>query len=162
MAVDYFLKIDGIKGESRDAKHAGDIEIESFSFGVSNGGSVEPGGRTGGGRAGRASFDDFTFVMRASTASPQIFQACASGQHLGSAILTARRSGGDQQDFLKYTLTDVLVSRYQQAAASESSLPLDQMSLNFAKVQVEYRPQSEKGSLEAPVTAGWDLKLNKF
>ncbi|MDP1804754.1 MAG: type VI secretion system tube protein Hcp, partial [Acidimicrobiales bacterium] len=90
MAVDMFLKLDGINGESRDSKHKGEIEIESFSWGASNSGSAAHAGGAGGG-AGKGSMQDVSFVTRGSKASPQLFLAGASGQHLRSGLRTGRR-----------------------------------------------------------------------
>ncbi|MGH9278258.1 MAG: Hcp family type VI secretion system effector [Acidimicrobiales bacterium] len=156
--VDYFLKIDGVDGESTDDKHKGELEIESFSWGLSNSGSAAHGG---GGGAGKAAFQDFSFVTPISKASPKLFLACASGEHIKQAYLTARKAGKDQQDFYKVTLTDVLVSSYQQGGAESSDVvPTDQVSFNFSKIEVEYKPQRADGSLDAPVKAGWDVKAN--
>lgn len=134
MAVDFFLKIDGIKGESRDAKHAGQIEIESFSWGLSNPGSAGVGG---GGAAGKVSMQDFHFVTPVSTASPQLMLGCATGKHLKQAILTVRKAGGKQEDYLTVKMTDILVSSFQQGGAGGDVQPMDQVSLNFSKVELQ-------------------------
>lgn len=158
--VDYFLKIDGIEGESTDAKHRGEIEILSFSWGVSQTGSFAGGG--GGGGAGKASFQDLSFVTTTSKASPKLFLASASGQHIKEATLTLTKVAdkkGEQQEYLKIKLTDVLVSSYSQGG-STGGVPTDSFSLNFAKIEVEYRPTNPDGSLDAPVRAGWDVKAN--
>ena len=156
--VDYFLKIDGVDGESADSKHKGEIELESWSFGVSNSGSAASGG---GGGAGKASFQDLHFTTGVSKASPKLFLACASGDHIKQATLTCRKAGGDQQDFYIVKLSDVLVSSFEQAGSSSSDVvPTDQVSMNYAKIEVEYRPQRADGSLDAPVKAGWDLAKN--
>ena len=160
MAVDYFLKIDGIAGESRDSKHKDEIELQSFSWGAHQA-ALQPGGGGGGGGAGKVSMQDFHFVMRTNKASPKLFLACASGQHLKSAVLTARKAGKDQQQFLVYKFTDLLVSGYQTGGTEGSDEPVDQVSFNFSKVQLEYRPQDPTGKLGGAVTAGWDVKANK-
>jgi type VI secretion system secreted protein Hcp len=157
MAVDMFLKLDGIDGESKDAKHKGEIDIESFSFGASNPGSTSGG--TGGG-AGKVSMQDFSFTTQVNKASPKLFLACASGQHIKTALLTVRKAGGQQQDFLKITFSDVTVSGYHEGAADASDTPTDQVSLNFSKIHVSFSGQKPDGSPDAPVTAGWDLKKN--
>lgn len=156
--VDYFLKIDTIPGESTDGKHKNEIEIESFSWGLSNSGSGAHGGAGG---AGKAAFQDFSFVTPVSKASPKLFLACASGEHIKQAILTARKAGKGQQEFLKVTLTDLLVSSYQTDAAGGDAVPTDQVSLNFSKIEVAYREQKADGSLGESQVAGWDIKANK-
>ena len=156
MAVDYFLKIDGIEGDSSDAKQKGAIELQSFSGGETRQASHAGGG----GGAGKVSMQDFHFVTTISKASPKLLLACASGQHLKHATLVARKAGKDQQEFLVYKFTDVLVSSYQTAGVDDL-LPTDQVSLSFARIDIEYRPQRPDGSLDAPVKASWDLKANK-
>jgi type VI secretion system secreted protein Hcp len=86
--------------------------------------------------------------------------ACASGQHFKSATLTARKAGKGQQEFLVYKLTDVLVTSYQTGGSSGSDAPGDSVALDFASIEVEFRPQSSTGKVE-PVKAGWDVKANK-
>jgi type VI secretion system secreted protein Hcp len=157
VAVDYFIKIDGIEGESADSKHKGEIEVLSFSWGLSNPGTY---GRGAGRAAGKAAFQDFHFVARTSKASPKLFLACASGSHVKSAVLTARRAAKDQLEFLEYRFSEVVVSAFQ-TGGSDDAEPVDQISLNYAKVELEYRPASPSGKLEAPVKAAWDLKANK-
>jgi type VI secretion system secreted protein Hcp len=159
--ADYFLKLDGIEGESQDKGHKGEIEIDSFSWGLSQGGSGIRGaiGAGGGGGAGKASFQDMSFTTSVSKASPKLMLAAATGEHIKQAVLVARKAGGDQQEYYRVQLSDVLVSSFQNdggaAGVGES------FSLNFAKIEFEYRPQKADGSLDAPVKAGYDVKANK-
>ena len=158
MPSQYFLKIDGIQGESSDVKHVGEIEVESFGFGVTQ--PVVHG--TGGGTlAAKSSFHDFHFVAHTSKASPKLFLACASGQHIASAVLTCRRAGRTRQEFLIVRLADVLVTSYEIQGDEEDPGPTDLVSLAYGKVQLEYRAQKADGTLEAPVKAGWDVERNK-
>ncbi len=156
--VDYFLKIEGIQGESQDAKHKNEIELESFSWGETQSGVVGPGG----GAAGKVQMQDFHFVKRLDQASPKLFLACASGQHIKLATLVARKAGKGQQEFLIYKFSDLLVSSYQTGGSAHGDLlPMDQVSFNFGRIEVEYRPQKADGSLAPPIKAGWDVKQNK-
>ena len=158
-ASDYLLEIDGIKGESSDKKHKDTIEISSFSWGVSQTGAHSSGG---GGGAGKASFQDLHFTTHVNKASPLLFKRCATGEHIKKATLFVRKAGGNQEDYLTIKLTDVLVSSYQTKPSSDSdAVPTDQVSLNFAKIEFDYRPQLSSGQLGAPVHGGWDLKANK-
>jgi type VI secretion system secreted protein Hcp len=158
MAVDYFIKFDGIKGESADAKHKGEIDIESWSWGETQ---VRPG-HGGGGGAGKVSMQDFLFVMRLNAASPNLMQACASGKHIKTAMLSGRKAGKGQQDYLTFKFHDVLVSSYQTGGSEQGDVvPTDQVSFNFAKIEVEYKAQKPDGSLAPAVRFGWDLKANK-
>jgi type VI secretion system secreted protein Hcp len=157
--VDFFLKIDGIPGESPDAKHKGEIDLEAFSWGAANVGA-QPGGPGGG--AGKVALQDLHFTTKVNKASPMLFLACATGKHIKQAILTARKAGKTQQEFLIIKMTDVLISSYQ-ASGSEAGadLPMDQVSFNFARLDYEYRPQNPDGSLGPPVKSGWDVKKGK-
>jgi type VI secretion system secreted protein Hcp len=158
MAHDMFLKLDGISGESADDKHKGEIDIQSFSFGVSQTGTA---GRGGGAGAGKASFTDISIVKSADKASPNLMAKCATGEHIASALLTVRKAGGTQQEYYKIKLTDLLVSNFQNTGSGNDSIPLETLSLNFAKIEFEYNEQDSKGGLKGVVKAGYDLKANK-
>lgn len=155
-----FLKIDGIEGESSDAKHKGEIEIESFSWGASAPGTAGPGGGAGAG-AGRVTMEDFTFTTPVTRASPKLFLACAERRRIKTALLTVRRSGSQQHDFLKVTMTDVQISGWTQATAG-AELPMDQVSMNFGKVQIAHIGQRPDGTPGDIVSAGWDSKNTKI
>ena len=157
-AIDYFLKLDGIKGESADAKHKDEIDIESWSWGETNAGTT---GRGGGGGAGKVQMQDFHFVMRLNRSSPELAKACATGQHIKLATLTARKAGKGQQEFLTFKFHDVLISSYQSGGAEGSLTPIDSVSFNYAKVELEYRQQKSDGSLGSAETFKYDLKSNK-
>jgi type VI secretion system secreted protein Hcp len=157
VAVDYFLQITGIEGESADAKHKGWIDVFSWSWGETNAAPPHAGG---GGGAGKVAMQDLTFTSFMSKASPKLLLACASGQHVKEAKLVGRKAGKGQQEFLTWTFSDILVSSYQTGGAEASDTPVDSVSLNFAKLKFEYRAQKADGSLDAPVTAGWDVKAN--
>jgi type VI secretion system secreted protein Hcp len=153
-----FLKLDGIKGESQDAKHKNEIELASFSWGV--GQSAAPAG-AGRGGAGKVQFTDLEVAGPVSRASPILFLACATGQHIKEGLLSVRKSGAKQVEYLKIKLTDILVTGYDQTRNDEDDRPLDVISFNFSKFEYSYYPQKADGSLDAPVTAGYDLKRNK-
>ena len=157
-AVDYFLKIEGIDGESKDHKHAGEIQLESWSWGETQSGTHHSGG---GGGAGKVQMQDFHFVMTVNKASPKLMLACATGEHIKKAVLTCRKAGKEQQEFLVYTFSDLIVSSYQTGGSHGASvLPTEQISLNFSKIETEYKAQKPDGGLDSPVKAGYDLKKN--
>jgi type VI secretion system secreted protein Hcp len=157
-AIDYFLKIEGVEGESQDSKHKGEIEIDSWSWGETQ--SAPSAG--GGGGAGKVAMQDFHFVTKVSKASPKLFLSCATGQHLSKALLTCRKAGKDQQDFLEVTLTDVVVSSFTTGGAEASGVvPTDQFSLNFSKIEYEYTQRNADGTLAPPLKVGWDVRANK-
>jgi type VI secretion system secreted protein Hcp len=159
VAFDAFIEIDGVQGESTDAKHKDEIEVLSFSFGVSQAGGTPAGGGAG---AGKASVSDLQLVSRTQKSSPRLFVACASGEHIKQAVLSARKAGGKQQDFLVITLREVRVTSYQAGGSADADDgPLDQVTLGYGKIEIEYRPAGPKGTLGPPVKGGWDAKANR-
>ncbi len=157
MASDYLLEIEGIKGESSDKKHPGTIEIDSFSWGVSNAASMASGS---GGGAGKASFSDLSMMTNTCKASPLLMLACATGQHIKSAKLFVRKQGTEQHDYYVITLTDLLVSSFQTSGGGGSQSPSESFSLNFTKIEFSYSPQKPDGSLDTAIKASWNLKEN--
>jgi type VI secretion system secreted protein Hcp len=158
MSADFFLKLDGIKGESKDDKHKDEIDVQAWSWGESNAGSSSFGG---GGGAGKVSMQDFNFSMSMNKATPELMLYCAIGKPIKTATLVARKAGGGQQEFLTIKMSDVLVSSYQTGGSAGSGIPIESISLNFAKIEYEYKPQKPDGSLDSAVKAGYDLKANK-
>jgi type VI secretion system secreted protein Hcp len=157
--ADYFLKVDGAPGESQDSKHSSEIEVLSFTFGASQVGSASYGKGLG---AGKVSMQDFSFLMKANKAGPKLFLACAQGTHIKTAVLTCRKAGKDQQDYLKVTFTDLLVSSFNEAGSGGSDpIPMQSISLNFSKIEYEYKEQNADGSLGGVTKAHFDLKTNK-
>ena len=156
--VDYFLKMDGIQGESQDKTHKNEIELESWSWGETQSGTASRGGGMG---AGKVSMQDFHFVMKVNKSSPKLMLACAQGEHIKNAILTCRKAGKEQQEYLKWTFTDLLVSSFQTGGAGAGDvLPMDQISFNFAKIECEYKEQKPDGTLGGTIKAYYDMKQN--
>jgi type VI secretion system secreted protein Hcp len=160
VAERWFLKIDGIDGESTVDGHAGEIDVLSWSWGVTYPGGG-PGAGSGAG-AGKPEFNDFNFVARISKASPLLFLSCATGTHHKFAALTGARAGEKIKgsEFLKYKLTDVQVTGVQHAGG-EAESPTEQFSLNYTKFEISFSPMKVDGSLGAAVTAKFDLKQSK-
>ncbi|HEX2879545.1 MAG TPA: type VI secretion system tube protein Hcp [Polyangiaceae bacterium] len=150
-SVDMFLEIDGIKGESKDEKHKGEIEILSFSWGATNPTSDFGGG----GGTGKVSISDLSVIKPVDRSSTELFVHTATGKHIPEATLTLRKKSsdtGEPQEFLKIKLNDILVSSVQQAGAGDSDRPTESISLNFTKIELAY--QTEDGSV---VTGGYDI-----
>jgi type VI secretion system secreted protein Hcp len=157
--VDYFLKIDGVDGESTDDKHKGEIELESFSLGATNAGSFQSGG---GGGSGKVAMSDVHIVKKVDKASPKLFTSCATGEHLKTATIVCRKAGKDQQEFLTIVLSPILISSFQNAGSAGSDvIPMDQISINYGKIEFKYKPQKPDGSLGAEAIGGWDVTTNK-
>jgi type VI secretion system secreted protein Hcp len=160
MAIDIFAKIGDIKGESIDSKHKDEIEVLSFSWGVSNPASHSSGGGGAGAGAGKATFQDLSIVHKIDKATPSLLKACATGEHLKEATITHRKAGKGQQEFLVVKLNDVLVTGV--AHAGDVSGPASEtVTLAFAKVDFEYRPLKADESLDAGIHFKYDLKANK-
>jgi type VI secretion system secreted protein Hcp len=156
MAVDMFLKLDGIKGESKDHKHKDEIHIESFSWGISQTGAHATGG---GGGAGKVNVHDISITKFVDKASPELMLHCCSGKHIKEGLITVRKAGEKPLEYLKIKLNDLLVSGVQHAGHG-GDLLTENLTLNFSKFNVEYMEQDEKGAGKAPVVMGWDIKQN--
>ncbi len=158
MASDIFAKIGDIKGESFDDKHKDEVEVLSWSWGVSQSGSINQGG---GGGAGKATFNDFNFTHHVDKASPLLLKACATGEHIKDGTITVRKAGKGQQEFLIIKMSDIIVTGVSPSGAGDGSATAEHVALQFAKVDLEYRPQKADGSLDAGVHFKYDIKGNK-
>jgi type VI secretion system secreted protein Hcp len=156
MAADVFLKLGDIKGESTDAKHAGEIDVLSWSWGVSQAGTAASGGGAG---AGKVSFSDLNFTHNVDKASPLLMKACATGQHVKEATLVSRKAGKGQQEYLIIKMSDILVTGVQPSSAGEH--PMENVSMQFAKIDLEYKPQKADGTLDAGIHFIYNIKTNK-
>ena len=135
MAVDMFLKLDGIKGESADHKHKDEIHIESFSWGLHQTGGSGVGG---GGGAGKVQVADITIMKFVDKSTPDLMLHCANGKHIPNATIVVRKAGKGQQEFLKYKLTDVIVSSYEAASnGGKNTKPQETVTLSFSKIVFE-------------------------
>jgi len=158
MASDIFAKIGDIKGESPDDKHKGEIEVLSWSWGVTQSGTMAYGG---GGGEGKASFNDFNFTHHIDKASPVLMKACATGEHIKDATITVRKAGKGQQEFLIIKMADIIITGVAPSGAGEGAATAEHVALQFAKVDLEYKPQKADGSLDAGVHFKYDIKGNK-
>jgi type VI secretion system secreted protein Hcp len=153
MASDIFAKIGDIKGESIDDKHKDEIEVLSYSWGVSNPGNIH------GGAAGKATFQDLSITHHIDKASPQLMRACATGEHLKEATITQRKAGKGQLEFLVIKMNDVIITGVTHS--SEASQTSEHVAIQFAKVDLEYKPQKADGSLDAGIHFKYDIAGNK-
>lgn len=158
MAQDIFLKIDGIDGESPDASHKNEIEVASWSWRVSQQSSMHAGS---GGGAGKATVEDLTFDHSVDRASPNLMKYCLTGKHIDQAVLTVRKAGGNPLEYLKITMSDVLVTHVSPAGSNSDNGIREQVRLSFAKVKQEYVVQNAQGGSGGAVTASYDIKGNK-
>jgi type VI secretion system secreted protein Hcp len=158
VASDIFAKLGDIKGESLDDKHKGEIEILSWSWGVTN--FQHKGGGSGGGGAGKATFHDLAFTHNIDKASPVLMKRCVTGQHLKEATITHRKAGKGQQEFLVVKMNDVIITSVTNGDSSQGS-HVETVTLAFGKVDLEYRPVKADGSLDAGIHFKYDIKANK-
>ena len=158
MASDIFAKIGDIKGESLDAKHKDEVEVLSWSWGVSQSGSIASGG---GGGEGKASFNDFNFTHRIDKASASLMKACATGSHIKEATITVRKAGKGQQEFLIIKMNDVLITSVQMSMSNDAKAAAENVAMQFAKVDLEYKAQKADGTLDAGIHFKYDIKTNK-
>jgi type VI secretion system secreted protein Hcp len=156
--VDFFLKIDGIQGESTDHKHKNEIDIHSWSWNQYQGGVDTTSGLA----AGKVQFDPFYFTMHINKASPALFLACAQGDHIKEALLTCRKAGKEQQEYLKIKFSDLIISGYKTGReVGEKTYPIDQIAINFTKIEMTYSPQKADGKLDSPVVKNYDIRSQK-
>lgn len=152
-AGDAFLRLSEVEGESEDKGHEDEIDILSWSFGV-----VGAQDRGPGRSAGPPAFDDLHLAKHVDRATPLLLQSCASGKHHETAVLTLRHSGGETPfEYLVVTLEDVLVTSLHVGGTTLDG-NVEQVSLEYGKIEVEYTPQEADGSAGAPVARGWDVQ----
>lgn len=157
MAVDMFLKLDGIKGESQDHAHKGEIHIESYSWGMNQTGTHAMGG---GGGAGKVAVHDISITKVVDKASAALMLHCANGKHIPNGLVTVRKAGEKPLEYLKIKLADIIVSGVQIAGHGSEHIT-ESVSLNFAKFWVEYQEQKADGSGTPGGEMGWDVKANQ-
>ena len=159
MAVDMYIKIDGVKGECHDSKHKDEIDILAWSWGASNSGSAQMGG---GGGSGKANIQDISITKYVDKSSPLLLGKCCQGDHIKEATLTVRKAAGkDPLEYITLTLSDILVSSISTGGSGGADLLTENVSLNFAKFKLEYTPQKADGSAEGSVPYAYNIKENK-
>lgn len=160
MASTIFCKIDGIKGESTDANHKDEIELLSYSHGVSQPRSATAS-TAGGGTTGRCNHTDLSVAKLMDSSSPVLNQQCCIGKHIKEVIITLRRADGDKSvPYMVYKLSDVVISSVSIGGSSDS-VPTENVTFNYAKIEWEYTKQSRAGGAGAGKTNGsWDLSKN--
>jgi len=158
MAQDIFLKLAGIDGESQDGSHKNEIDVRSWAWQILQESNMHQGS---GGGSGKATVKDLTFVHAVDRASPNLMKFCLTGKHIATAVLVVRKDGGTPLEYLKITMTDVVITNVQPSGANTDDTLQEMVSLSFAKVKHEYTVQNQQGGSGGAVTAGFDIKLNK-
>jgi type VI secretion system secreted protein Hcp len=158
MAVDMFLSLDDIKGESADKAHKGEIDIESFSWGMAQTGTGHRGSGSG---AGKVHVNDIAITKFVDKASPTLMLACANGKHIAKGKLVVRKAGENPLDYLIVDMENILVSNYTTGGAGHGGEnPTENVTLNFVKIKVEYWTQSDKGAKGENANFSWDIAQN--
>jgi type VI secretion system secreted protein Hcp len=155
MASDMFIKIGDLGGESSDKDHEGQIDVLSWSWGMSQGGTMHGGG---GGGAGKATVGDISLMKNLDKSSPNLIKACQTGQHIAEAILECRKAGGTALPYYKLTMKDVLITSVQTGGSPHDERMTESVSLNFRSYTVVYQEQDEKGAKKGgEVKYGYDI-----
>lgn len=157
MAVDMFIKIGDIKGESLDKTHAGSIDVLAWSWGASNSGTTHMGG---GGGAGKANFQDLSFTKYIDAASPLLLQAVSGGKHYPTTKLTIRKAGDKPVEYLVIDLTEVLVTSYSTGGSGGEDRLTENVTLNFGHFTYSYSPQKQDGTAGVAIKATYDITKN--
>ena len=158
MAVDIFLDLEGIKGESKDTKHKDTIDVLSWSWGLSQSGSAHLGGGAG---SGKVQVQDLNFTHYIDKASPILMKNCCDGKHIKKAKLIVRKAGEKPLEYMTIELEDMLVSHVSTGGSHGEDRLTENVTLNFSKVKVKYKEQKPDGSGGADVEFGWDIPANK-
>jgi type VI secretion system secreted protein Hcp len=157
MAVDMFLKLDAIAGESIDKTHKGEIQILAFSFGATQSGSTHMGG---GGGSGKVNFQDISFTKYIDKSTPILLQMVANGKHFKEGTLTVRKAGEHPLEYLKIKLNEILVSSYSSGGSGGEDRLTENVTLNFAKIDVAYSPQKADGTGDVAIVMNYDIPAN--
>jgi len=159
MAVDMFLKLDNVKGEARDSKHKGEIDVLAWSWGVSQSGTTHLGG---GGGSGKASFQDISITKYVDAGSTTLMRMCATGEHIPNAVLTVRKAGKVALEYLVYKMKEILVTSVATGGSGGEDRLTENITLNFANVDVTYKEQKDDGTAGGTFEAKFSIADNKF
>jgi len=134
MAVDMFLKLNGVTGESKDKVHTKEIDVLSWSWGLMNSGSAHVGGGAG---SGKVSVQDVTLSKFVDSSSPKLMLACCNGTHYPSAVLTVRKAGGKPVEYIKVKMEEILIAGVSTGGSYSEDRLTENIILNFAKVSMD-------------------------
>ncbi len=157
MALDMFIKIGDIKGESKDKAHKEKIDVLAWSWGVSNSGNAQVGGGAG---AGKVNVQDLSFTKYVDSATPPLLLAASNGKHYDEATLTVRKAGEHPVEYIKIKMTEVLITSLSTGGSGGEDRLTENVTLNFAKVSVDYTPQDDKGKGGTAIPYSWDIAAN--
>ena len=157
MAVDMFIKIGDIKGEARDKVHKEEIDVLAWSWGMSNSGSAHVGGGAG---AGKVNVQDLSFTKWMDKATPDLMLACCNGKHYPTVTLTVRKAGEKPLEYLIVTLSECIITSVSTGGSGGEDRLTENVTLNFARVKVDYKEQTPTGDVGATPGMGWNVAEN--
>jgi type VI secretion system secreted protein Hcp len=157
MAVDMFIKIGDIKGEARDKVHKEEVDVLAWSWGMSNSGSAHVGGGVG---AGKANVQDLSLTKYIDKSSCDLMLACCTGKHYTDATLVVRKAGTTPLEYLTITMSEVMVTAVSTGGSGGEDRLTENVTLNFAKVKVDYKEQTATGTVGATPTMTYDIAQN--
>ena len=157
MAVDMFIKIDDLKGESVDDVHADEIDVLAWSWGMSQSGTTHIGK---GGGGGKVNVQDISITKYVDKSSLNLMIMCCNGTTFEEAVLVVRKAGENPLEYLKITMKLGIISSISTGGSGGEDRLTENITLNFAEFESEYTPQMEDGSGDAAVVAGFDIAKN--
>ncbi len=160
MAIEYFLKLDGITGESAASKHTGEIELHSWSWGAANPTSIQGTGLS----AGKVSFADLNISKPTDKSSAKLLELCCTGKHIATGVLTCSKSTGDKNpaDYLTIKLNEIHISSFQMGGSAGEEIGLESVSLAFGKIEYDYKVQGKDGNLTSAGNTKYDVTTREL
>jgi type VI secretion system secreted protein Hcp len=158
MAVDMFLKLDDVKGESADDKHKDEIDVLSWSWGITQSATGHVGGGSG---SGKANVSDIHITKYIDSSSHKLLKSTATGTHFKEALLTIRKAGEKPLEYIKITMKEVLISSISCGGSGGEDKLTENITLNFADVDYVYTPQKPDGSGGSALPFGYHIAQNK-
>jgi type VI secretion system secreted protein Hcp len=157
MAIDMFLKLDGVTGEAKDKVHGKEIDLLSWTWGMANEGSAHNGGGAG---TGKVNVQDVSLTKFIDSSSPKLMLACCKGTHFENALITVRKAGEKPLEYVKVKMEKVFITNVNTGGSDNSDRLTENLILNFGKVSVDYIPQKNDGTGGTAIPFGWDIAAN--
>jgi type VI secretion system secreted protein Hcp len=157
MAMDMFIKIGSLKGESRDKTHKEEIDVLAWSWGMSNSGSAHVGGGAG---SGKVNVQDLSFTKYIDKTTPDLMLAACNGKHFDKAVLVVRKAGENPLEYVTITMEEVLITNVSTGGSGGEDRLTENVTINFAKVNVDYKEQTATGGVGATPSMGWNVAEN--
>ncbi len=159
MAMDMFLKLDGVEGEAMDSKHNNEIDVLSWSWGMSQSGTTHTGG---GGGGGKVSVNDLSVIKYVDKSTATLMRMCTTGKHISKGKLTVRKAGDKPLEYITIDLEEIIITQVSSGGANGEDRLTENVTMNFRSFDYKYQKQKKDGSPDGgPVTLNWDIAANK-